>query len=73
MNINDIDTLDKILLLMHKRNVHTMIIDGITIRLTPTDPDMPKAHVDPNAFIDPLTGMPMSDEEILFYSSTRSS
>ena len=67
MLINDLETLDKLLLLCHKRNVHTIVVDGLTIQLTPTDQDAPKPKNEPGVFLDPLTGQPMSDEEIMMW------
>lgn len=70
MKIDDIEQLEQVLDLMHRKACHTMIVGDVTIQvhLSPIEhkQDQPK-RVD--EFIDPATGLPMTEDELLLYSS----
>ena len=74
MKIETLADLEALLKLCHKQHVHNVTLDGITLNLTPQDPDdkINKAGHNSADYLDPLTGQPMSDDEILFYSANGS-
>lgn len=66
MKVESIDELEAVLRLCHRQGVHNIVIDNIQISLTPQDPDALKASSVPL-----IDGREMSDDELLFYSSTK--
>lgn len=70
MKISNIAELEAVLVLLHKHNVHTAVVDGVTLQLTLKQEEV-KQPADAGVFLDPVTGAPMTEDEILFWAERR--
>lgn len=69
MKINDLDELDQLLELCHRRGVHTVVCGDLTVQLQLAAPTVKADAQKKEEFIDPATGLPMTEEELMFYAS----
>jgi hypothetical protein len=69
MKIESLDDLEAVMRLCHRMKVHTIVVDGVTLQLSPVDIDAKEEKDDPGPPIDPMTGFPMTPEEIQYYSN----
>lgn len=68
MKIETFDDVERLLALCQKYGVHSISVDNVALRLAPTGPEPSAAG--PQPILDPVTGMPLSEDELLFYAST---
>ena len=68
MKIDSLEQLEAVLDLMQRKGCHTAVIDGMTLQLQlGAHETKDAAHRD--VFIDPMTGQPMSDEDIMMWGA----
>ena len=69
MNITTLQELSDLIDLCKKKSVYSIIAGDVTLNITP-DAVEAKQEERKVSYTDPLTGLPLSDEELEFYSSS---
>lgn len=72
MIISTLADLEELLRLCHKQGVHCIKVGEVEVSLTPQDPDVVVSKPELDVLCDPLTGIPLTDDEILFYNGIMS-
>jgi hypothetical protein len=68
MKIESLEDLEKLLKLCQKMQVHTVVVDGITVQLAVRAPEPKVTQEEDGVHIDPATGLPFTEEEFKFFT-----